>query len=72
MKLAYNGTTWDWIFSVPCRVFLIQVLDINLKILKDCEIFPLRTGFRSVQVHLRQISLVSYVCTPHYTAGVPL
>jgi hypothetical protein len=25
MKLAYNGTTWDWIFSVTCRVFLIHV-----------------------------------------------
>jgi hypothetical protein len=39
MKLAYNGTTWDWIFSVACGVFLIQVLDIKLKILGTVKYF---------------------------------
>jgi len=39
MKLAYNGTTQDWIFSIACRVFLIQVLDIKLNILSTVKYF---------------------------------
>jgi hypothetical protein len=39
MKLACNGTTRDWIFSVAYRVFLLQVLEVKLKILGTAKYF---------------------------------
>jgi hypothetical protein len=73
MKLACNGTTRDWIFSVACRVFLIQVLEVKLKILRTKKYFRYRQAFvlsRLISDRFHCIRMAE--CTPHYTVEVSL
>jgi hypothetical protein len=51
MKRAYNETLKAWIFSVVGRLLLILVFEFNDP--RDCENFPLKAGFRSIQVSFK-------------------
>ena len=51
VKPAYNGTIRDQIFSVESRFPLIHVLEVEDS--RECESFPLKTGFRCIQVSFK-------------------
>jgi hypothetical protein len=50
VKPADNGTARGGICSVECMFLLIQVLEVKEP--RSCENFPLKKGFRSLQVLL--------------------
>jgi hypothetical protein len=54
VKPAYNETSRYRIFSFEGRFLLIEVLQVKLKIIRDCKGFPLKTGFRSVQIPFKR------------------